>query len=59
MPNSPADASLGPGPMSVEEETAMLSPMAEAVRGAKVFDSFSFRGDEMVRNCNDRFVRRY
>ena len=43
--------------MSVE--AVMLFPRAEAVKGAKVFDSFSFRGEEMVRECNERFVGRY
>ena len=43
--------------MSVMEEEAMiLSPRADAVKGAKVFDSFSFRGDQTVRECNDRFA---
>ena len=57
LPNSPADiirAGPGTGPMSAE--AVMLSPRPEAVAGAKVFDSFSFAGDQTVRECNERFV---
>ena len=54
---SPADITrAGPRPMSVMEETAMMFPRAGAVKEGKVFESFSFRGDRSVRDCNVRFV---
>ena len=57
LPNSPADIiRAGPGTRPMSAEAVMLSPRPEAVAGAKVFDSFSFAGDQTVRECNDRLV---